>query len=246
MPTLTQLPAGTVTLDDARRSISREVALLAFEIGIHLVTLTEYGDPGLQVARSEVPPVAGVRWIDAIRWCNAASQVAGHSPAYAITDTSVTWDLGSTGFRLPTEAEWVYACRAGSDGARYGELAEIAWTAADRVLGPQPVGLKHPNAFGLTDTLGNVWEWCWDRIDPARYGDYRVLKGGGWADPEWSCRVGVRRGDAPDARLEDAGFRVARGIPGARGQGWSEAADRSRADITGPRPIGWTPLARDR
>lgn len=98
----------------------------------------------------------------------------------------------------------------------------------------------------MTDTLGNVWEWCWDRLDPARYGDYRVLKGGGWADPEWSCRVGVRRGDAPDAHLEDAGFRVARGIAGLNGQGWSEAEDRSRADIAGPRPIGWTPLAQDR
>ena len=245
MPSLTQLPAGTVTLDDARRGSSREVALLAFEIGIHPVTLIEYGGPESQHAHPGDTPAAGVRWIDAVRWCNAASRAAGASPAYAVTDTAVTWRLDSDGFRLPTEAEWVYACRAGTHGARYGDLAEIAWTAADSVSGPQPVGLKHPNAFGLNDTLGNVWEWCWDRLDPARYGDYRVLKGGGWADPEWSCRVGVRRGDAPDAHLEDAGFRVVRGIPGLSGQGWSEAADRSRADIAGPRPIGWTPLDRD-
>lgn len=246
MSSLAQLPAGSVALDDARRGTSREVALLAFEIGIHPVARSEYSDPGLQQAHPGGTPAAGVRWIDAIGWCNAASHVAGLSPVYTITDTAVTWDLGSNGFRLPTEAEWVYACRAGSDGARYGDLAEIAWTSADSVSGPQPVGLKRPNAFGLTDTLGNVWEWCWDRLDPARYGDYRVLKGGGWADPEWSCRVGVRRGDAPDARLEDAGFRVVRGIPGLGGQGWSEAEDRSRADIAGPRPIGWTPLDRDR
>lgn len=246
MPSLAQIPAGTVRLDDARRGTSREVSLLAFEIGIHPVTLTELGDSGSQQAHLGDAPAAGVRWIDAVRWCNAASLAAGIAPAYAIRDSAVTWDLGSHGFRLPTEAEWVYACRAGTDGARYGDLADIAWAAHDGVSGPQSVGRKSPNAFGLTDTLGNVWEWCWDRLDPARYGDYRVLKGGGWADPEWSCRVGVRRGDAPDASLEDAGFRVARGIAGLNGQGWSEAADRSRADIAGPRPIGWTPLTRDR
>lgn len=250
MPQLTQIPAGTVRIDDARRGTSREVTLAAFEIDVHPVTVAEYDIPATRSSRAvhEAPhgdaPAAGVRWIDAVRWCNVASLVAGHSPAYTIADSHVAWDLNSNGFRLPTEAEWVYASRAGTEGARYGELTEIAWTSNDDVTGPQPVGQKHPNAFGLTDTLGNVWEWCWDRLDPARYGDYRVLKGGGWADPEWSCRVGVRRGDAPDAHLEDAGFRLARGAPGPTGQGWSEAQDRSRADIAGPRPIGWTPLDR--
>ncbi|HLS50286.1 MAG TPA: SUMF1/EgtB/PvdO family nonheme iron enzyme [Actinomycetaceae bacterium] len=86
-----------------------------------------------------------------------------------------------------------------------------------------------------------------DRLDPARYGDYRVLKGGGWADPEWSCRVGVRRGYAPDARVDDVGFRVARGAAAPigqsdGGQGWSETADRQRASLNGPLPVGWTPL----
>lgn len=65
---------------------------------------------------------------------------------------------------------------------RYGPLASIAWTAADDVTAPQPVGRKEPNAFGLFDMLGNVWEWCWDYSDPARYADYPVLRGGGWPD----------------------------------------------------------------
>ncbi len=94
--------------------------------------------------------------------------------------------------------------------------------------------------------LGNVWEWCWDYADPARYGDYRSLRGGGWADREWSVRASARRGSAPDAMLEDVGFRVARGAVGEPGadaaQGWSADADRRRADVRGPLPLGWTPL----
>ena len=82
MPSLAQIHAGTVRLDDARRGTSREVALLAFEIGIHPVTLTEFGDPAAQQAHPGDAPMAGVRWIDAIRWCNAASLAAspGRNP----------------------------------------------------------------------------------------------------------------------------------------------------------------------
>lgn len=206
------------------------------------MTIAAYTTAGQDPEPGTALPATGVRWIDAVKWCNAASEAAGISPAYVIAGDDATWNLASDGFRLPTEAEWVYACRAGTSGARYGELSHIAWTAADAVDGPQPVGLKRPNNFGLYDTLGNAWEWCWDRLDPARYGDYRVFKGGGWADPKWSCRVGVRRGDSPVARLEDVGFRVARGAAGPGGQGWSEGEDRTRAAITGPRPVGWTPL----
>lgn len=135
----------------------------------------------------------------------------------------------------------------GSIGPRHGPLDQIAWTEEDGTTGPQPSASKDANAYGLFDTLGNVWEWCWDRLDPARYGDYRVLKGGGWADPQWSCRVGVRRGNAPDATVDDVGFRVARGAVAEHeladaGQGWSERADRQRAMLDGPLPVGWTPL----
>mgnify|MGYP002757651132 FL=1 len=92
--------------------------------------------------------------------------------------------------------------------------------------------------------LGNVWEWCWDYADPARYGDYRTLRGGGWADEPWSVRASVRRGSAPDAVLEDVGLRVARGPVGTEGsaQGWSHEDDVDRASIRGPFPMGWTPL----
>ena len=169
-----------------------------------------------------------VTWFDAVRWCNEASAAAGLAEAYVLRNREVSWDVGSNGFRLPTEAEWEYVCRAGAPGPTYGPLPEIAWSAADEVDEPQPVARKAPNAFGIFDMLGNVWEWCWDYADTARYGDYRSLRGGGWADREWSLRASVRRGSAPDAVLEDVGFRVARGAvgePGAQAaQGWSASS----------------------
>ena len=76
---------------------------------------------------------------------------------------------------------------------------------------PQNVGGKLPNLNGLFDTLGNVWEWCWDLLDPARYADYRVFRGGGFADDAWSVRASTRRGGAPRMHHDDVGFRVARG-----------------------------------
>lgn len=240
------IPAGTVQLRDARSSSTRTVALVPFEIGTTPVTFDQWSDPGITANPRGALPVHPVPWFDAIRWCNTASLVAGLKPAYGVNGRNVVWDVTADGYRLPTEAEWEWACRAGTTGPTHGKLEDIAWTAADDVDGPQGVALKQPNDFGLFDTIGNVWEWCWDYADTARYADYRSLRGGGWADKKWSCRVAVRRGSAPDAVLEDVGFRVARGAVGEPGgaaaQGWSAEADRRRADIRGPLPVGWTPL----
>jgi sulfatase modifying factor 1 len=247
------IPGGTVTLKDARRGTERRVSLKPFRIGMTPVRVRD-----VEVGYAETPrlgvgqrPATGVSWLDAVAWCNTASEAEGLEPAYTIAERAVVWwHASANGYRLPTEAEWVYASLGGGTGPRYGALGDIAWTAADGVDSPQPVARKAPNGYGLFDTLGNVWEWCWDRVDPARYGDYRLLKGGGWADPEWSCRVGVRRGNAPDAILEDVGFRVAQGAVAQvtdsdGGQGWSEAADRRRAAVAHPPPVGWTPLQAD-
>ncbi|MFJ5957654.1 formylglycine-generating enzyme family protein [Paenarthrobacter sp. NPDC092416] len=247
---LVPIPQGTIELSDARSGSSREVVLEPFSIGRTPVTWTQWDavaeafSPGV-VHRNTTTPAHPVTWFDTILWCNRASAAAGLQPAYELHDRDVSWDVNADGFRLPTEAEWEWSCRGGTSGPAYGKLQDIAWTALDQVEEPQSVGGKAANDFGLFDTIGNVWEWCWDYADTARYGEYRSLRGGGWADPEWSCRSSVRRGSAPDAVLEDVGFRVARGAVGSKGeraaQGWSAVADWQRSQISGPLPVGWTP-----
>ncbi len=238
------IPAGSVTLQDARRNLRRTVQLAPFEIGRFAVTEEQVAELLGDSARHPRRPAVDVSWLRAVRLCNAASEWEGYDPAYTFDGEDVTWHVGADGYRLPTEAEWEFACRAGSTGAHYGVLREIAWTAADGVSHPQNVGGKHPNLHGLFDTLGNVWEWCWDLLDPARYGDYRVFRGGGFADDSWSARAGARRGGAPRMHHDDVGVRLARGGSSSDGevQGWSAAADRARADVDGPLPPGWTPL----
>ncbi len=242
---MARIEAGTVTLHDARRKIRWSVELEAFEIGVFALTQEQLAEllgerPG---AIHPHRPATNVSWLRAIRFCNAASEWEGLEPAYTFDGEDVTWHVDADGFRLPTEAEWEFASRAGSTGPHYGLLADVAWTSADGVTAPQDVGMKLPNLNGLFDTLGNVWEWCWDHLDPARYDAYRVFRGGGFADDAWSVRASTRRGGAPRMSHEDVGFRVARGGFDATdvAQGWSADADAERAAITGPVPPGWTP-----
>ena len=158
-------------------------------------------------------PVEGVSWWDAVRFCNALSRATGSRPAYHLAPTSegVEWDASADGYRLPTEAEWEHACRAGTTGpplrtARRDRLvprqlarsAFTTWAASGRT------------PWGLYDMLGNVWDWCWDVYDAEVYGSYRVLRGGGWFDEHWSCRASVRRRSHPTFQIDDVGFRVAR------------------------------------
>lgn len=244
VPELVRLDGGTVSLHDARRKRRWRVDIEPFEIGVTPVTEQQHATLLGEEATASRKPATRASWWDAIRFCNAASARDGLQPAYTVNGHEVTWYPESAGYRLPTEAEWEFACRAGSAGPHYGELSEIAWTSADRVDEPQDVALKQPNDFSLFDTLGNVWEWCWDYLDPARYDDYRVFRGGGFADEAWSVRASVRRGGAPGTRLEDLGFRVARGgfSGGDVVQGWSVRADQDRAGVDGALPVGWTPL----
>ncbi len=133
-------------------------------------------------------PAQGVSWLDAVRFCNALSQKDGLEEAYSVNGAEVAWNPSARGYRLPTEAEWEYAARAGTDraytGARgSGGLCSVAnvadatarrkwpdWTGAvpcnDGFLGPAPVGSLRPNAWGLFDMSGNVSEWVWDRYGP--------------------------------------------------------------------------------
>lgn len=131
--------------------------------------------------------------------------------------------LGVTSFRLPTEAEWEYACRAGTTSARYGSLEDVAWYTGNSGSGTHPVGQKQPNAWGLYDMLGNVWEWCqdWygsypdgDTIDPKgpSSGSYRVYRGGSWSLVAWNVRAAYRPYFGPGFRGINLGFRLARSL----------------------------------
>lgn len=237
-----RIAAGEVTLHDARRKVERTVSVEPFEIGVYPVTEEQLAEVLGIASQHPDRPAADVSWLRAVHFCNAASEWEGFDPAYRFDGEEVSWDVESDGYRLPTEAEWEFACRAGSRGPHYAPLAEAAWTSADGVDSPQNVGGRLPNLNGLFDTLGNVWEWCWDLLDPARYDDYRVFRGGGFADDAWSVRASVRRGGAPRMHHEDVGLRLARGAfetPG-EAQGWSAAVDRERAAFDGPVPTGWT------
>lgn len=239
---LARIPAGAVTLHDARRKRRWSVELEPFEIGVYPITQEQLAEMLGETADHPRRPATDVSWLRAIRFCNAASEWEGFDPAYTFDGEDVTWHVDADGYRLPTEAEWEHACRAGSTGPHYGPLTEIAWTSADGVTSPQDVGGKLPNLNGLFDTLGNVWEWCWDLLDPARYRDYHVFRGGGFADDAFSVRASARRGGAPRMHHDDVGLRLARGgFDGTdAAQGWSAAADAERAAVDGPIPPGWT------
>lgn len=204
---LARIPAGELPVAGAGRGLRVE----SFEIGVYPVTEEQLGEVlGVTAAHPRRPAVQ-LSWLRAVRFCNALSEWEGLDPAYAVDGDEVRWYDDSDGYRLPTEREWEYACRAGSRAAHYGPLAEIAWTAADNLSSPQNVGGRHPNLFGLFDMLGNVSEWCWDLFAPDAGSRDRVFRGGGFADAATSVRAGTRRGARPDSAHDDIGLRVARG-----------------------------------
>jgi sulfatase-modifying factor enzyme 1 len=118
-------------------------------------------DPGGPEGMADERPVNNVRWFDAIAFCNRWSERAGLTPCYVIDSDNVTWDTTKDGYRLLTEAEWEYACRAGSEGRWcFGDeeekLSNYAWFRANSNNQTQPMGQKRPNAWGLYDMHGNL------------------------------------------------------------------------------------------
>ncbi|WP_410660406.1 formylglycine-generating enzyme family protein [Amycolatopsis sp. lyj-112] len=202
------VPAGEVTVSDRRTQRSWTVDVASFRLAPIPVTRELYASVSGETARH---PAVDVSWLDAVRFCNTLSEREGLTPAYEVRD-EVVWDPSANGFRLPSEAEWEHACRAGTTGPRYGPLDEIAWYRENSAESAHDVGEKTANGWGFQDMLGNVWEWCWDVYDAEVYGEYRVLRGGGWFDEHWSCRASVRRRSHPTFRVDDVGFRLARAL----------------------------------
>jgi formylglycine-generating enzyme required for sulfatase activity len=204
---MVEIPGGVVDLRDDRLGTRWQVEIAPFLLGAFPVTAAR-----LDPAESENVPLTNVSWLDAIDLCNRLSADAGHAPAYVRNPGTddVACDWTADGYRLPTDAEWQYACKAGTSGYRYGSIDEIAWYADNSGGHLHDVGGKGPNPWGLFDMLGNVWEWCWDLYDEEVYGSYRILRGGGWADEARGCGASVRRRSHPTFRIDDLGFRVAR------------------------------------
>jgi serine/threonine protein kinase len=172
-------------------------------------------------------PVEGVSWFEAVAFCNRLSGREGLDPYYRVTGREVTI-LGGQGYRLPTEAEWEYACRAGNSRDSASEVnaptfGDYAWYNKNAGGRPQAVGQKAPNAWGLYDMHGNVWEWCWDWYEDHYHGQSpaddptgplqgtgRVIRGGGWGYVPSYDRLPNRNWSVPDFGSNSLGFRVAR------------------------------------
>jgi len=165
-------------------------------------------------------PVEQVSWDDAVFYANALSRREGLPECYA---GSTFAGLGCRGYRLPTEAEWEYAARAGTTAATYGNLDRTAWYGQREGETTHLVRQKQPNAWGLYDMLGNVWEWTadWSGTYPGTVTDptgavassYRMIRGGSWYDPASYARAAIRSGENPITRSSHLGFRLVRTAP---------------------------------
>jgi formylglycine-generating enzyme required for sulfatase activity len=176
-------------------------------------------------------PVEQATWSSAVKFCNARSAQEGLVPCYDPQTWSCNFD--ATGYRLPTEAEWEYACRAGTTNLYYfsgrpEELRAHAWFEGNSEARPRPVGHWEPNPWGLYDMLGNVSEWCNDYYSPKYYknsprenprgpeeGEKRVLRGGAWSSNADNCSSWVRNCDEAGftdvcLTMDSDGFRCVR------------------------------------
>jgi formylglycine-generating enzyme required for sulfatase activity len=181
-------------------------------------------------------PATQISWFDALAFCNALSLISGRRPFYRQAGGHWSPDpdpAARTGYRLPTEAEWEYACRGGTDSIWFwgddpGRADAHAWYRNNTRNRKQAVATKLPNPFGLHDLAGNCWEWCWDwyasewpeaSADPTgpATGTARVLRGGSFVNLPEGLRSAARFRIAPEGRGRDAGFRCARSAaPGPR------------------------------
>jgi formylglycine-generating enzyme required for sulfatase activity len=240
---LVLIPAGEFlmgSLQDEDSALAKELPkhrvriTRPFYLGVTEVTQGQYravtGQSPGRFIESDNLPVEQVSWLDAVSFCNALSLREGLPPFYRVDGTNFSVpDWNGAGYRLPTEAEWEYACRA-NNPARYSfgddpaGLGDHAWFDVNSREQTHRAGQKRANAFGLFDMYGNVSEWCFDgfRVDfysrkqvddpvcPFDDAPLRVNRGGNWGSNRRECRSASRYGFSPDFRDSGLGFRVAR------------------------------------
>ena len=239
------VPAGTFMMgspiDEPGRSTSETqhtVTLThSFYLMDHEVTQGEWkavtGASPSAFTGDDSRPVEQVSWFDAVNYCNSLSKLECLTPAYSVRGKTVRWNGQADGYRLPTEAEWEYACRAGTEGAladgaitqqdcdtKDSNLDFMGWYCANANSTTHPVRDKTANAWGLFDMHGNVWEWCWDGLGayPGTVTDYayptdnayRVVRGGAWGRAAVDCRSAARYAVYPGYRSGLLGVRPAR------------------------------------
>jgi formylglycine-generating enzyme required for sulfatase activity len=193
-----------------------EVVVSSFAMDRNLVTQEQFQKlMGTNPSRwkGDKNPVEQLRWSDAVRFCNKRSEAEGLQPCYDLTTMKCNYE--ANGYRLPTEAEWEYACRAGTTTAFFfgdnpAKLGDYAWFEKNSGGRPRPVGQKQPNPWGLYDMVGNVWEWCNDFYKVDYYqesprenprgpseGQNKVLRGGAWRFSAENSRSGYRYNESP-------------------------------------------------
>ena len=172
-------------------------------------------------------PITHVSWYDAVKWCNAKSEMEELQPCYSINNKIyrngeygpdggelVAIDLKANGYRLPTEAEWEWAARGGplSQGYKFSgsnNPDKVAWHDKNSDGAVHPVGQKEANELGIYDMSGNIWEWCWDRDET---GSACRIRGGSWMQLDGHGTVAYRVSRSPDTRYTVIGFRVAQNL----------------------------------
>ena len=215
---MVRIPAGQFLMGDKEQTDAalHTVAISEFLMDKTLVTQDQFekamGDNPSRW-RGDKNPVEQVRWSDAVRFCNKRSELESLRPCYDLK----TWacDFNADGYRLPTEAEWEYACRAGSStGYFFGDdsskLGEYAWFDKNSGGRPRPVAQKQGNPWGLFDACGDVWQWCNDFYKVDYYkespptdpkgpeaGQTKVVRGGAWRFSAEKCRSGYRYNENP-------------------------------------------------
>ena len=179
---MVDIKAGTFMMGDDNNSemdnkpahsvtISKDFLMSETEITIkQWKTVMDNSNPSHPPDTLDTQPVQQVSFVRACEFCNRLSKLEDYTPVYTINGDEVTWNANADGYRLPTEAEWEYACRGGrTEDFSYDDIVNIAWFSDNAGGHTHEVGQRAANGFDLYDMLGNVAEWCWDYYDSDYY-----------------------------------------------------------------------------